>query len=75
MGFGEGLLKDKFAFFKAISYKNLYLRGENCLQNAHFYKQKGPCLKRPLLINLDRVSFPDQGIWALITLKSSETKR
>ena len=28
--------------------KILYLRGENCLQNAHFYKQKGPCLKRPL---------------------------
>ena len=24
--------------------KVLYLRGENCLQNAHFYKQKGPCL-------------------------------
>ena len=28
--------------------KVLCLRGENCLQNAHFYKQKGPCLKRPL---------------------------
>ena len=39
-GFGEGLLKDKFAFFKP--YKVLHLRGENCLQNAHFYKQKGP---------------------------------
>ena len=25
--------------------KILYLRGEKCLQNAHFYKQKGPCLK------------------------------
>ena len=23
--------------------KVLYQRGENCLQNAHFYKQKGPC--------------------------------
>ena len=23
------------------------IRGENCLQNAHFYKQTGPCLKRP----------------------------
>ena len=29
--------------------KILYLRGENCLQNAHFYKQKGPCLKTPLI--------------------------
>ena len=28
--------------------KLLYLRGENCLQNAHFYKQKGPCFERPL---------------------------
>ena len=27
--------------------KILYLRGENCLQNAHSYKQKGPCLKTP----------------------------
>ena len=27
----------------------LYLRGENCLQNAYFYKQKGPCLKTPLI--------------------------
>ena len=26
----------------------LYLRGETCLQNVHFYKQKGPCLRRPL---------------------------
>ena len=45
-GFGEGLLKDTFAFSRLI--KILYLRGENYLQNAHFYKQKGPCLKRPL---------------------------
>ena len=45
-GFGEVLLKDKFAFKSLI--KVLYLRGENCLQNAHFYKQKGPCLKTPL---------------------------
>ena len=28
--------------------KILYLRGENCLQNAHFCKQKWPCVKRPL---------------------------
>ena len=26
----------------------LYLSGENCLQNAHFDKQKGPYLKTPL---------------------------
>ena len=45
-GFGEVLLKDKFAFKSLI--KVLYLRGENYLQNAHFYKQKGPCLKAPL---------------------------
>ena len=45
-GFGEGLLKDKFAFFEV--QKILYLRGEICLQNAHFYKQEGPCLKRPV---------------------------
>ena len=44
-GFGEGLLKDISAFSRLL--KILYLRGENCLQNAHFYKQKGPCLKRP----------------------------
>ena len=45
-GFGEGLWKDKFAFVDA--YKSLYLRGENCLSNAHYYKRKGPRLKRPL---------------------------
>ena len=45
-GFGEVLLKDKFAFKSLI--KVLYLRGENCLRNTHFYKQKGPCLKAPL---------------------------
>ena len=28
--------------------KVLHLRGENCLQNAHFLKQKGPFLKTPL---------------------------
>ena len=46
-GFGEGLLKDEFAksFFEACKIR--HLRGENCLQNAHFYKQKGPCLKCP----------------------------
>ena len=45
-GFGEGLLKDEFAFFEAL--KVLCLREENCLQNVHFYKHKGPCFKRPL---------------------------
>ena len=52
-GFGEVLLKDKFAFKSPI--KALYLRGENCLQNAHFYKLKGPCFKNPF--KLGRVSF------------------
>ena len=46
MGFGEGLLKDIFAFLRLIIV--LCLRGENCVQKAHFYKQKGPCLKTPL---------------------------
>ena len=46
-GFGEGHLKGKFAPFSRL-IKILYLREENCLQTAHFYKQKGPCLKRPL---------------------------
>ena len=41
-GFGEGLLKDKFVFFEAY-ITVLYLRGANCLQNAHFCKPKGPC--------------------------------
>ena len=45
-GFGEGPLEDKFAFFGAS--KNPRPRGENCLQNAHFHTQKGPCLKHPL---------------------------
>ena len=54
-GFGEGLLKDKFAFFEA--YKNpIPKRRKNCLQNAQFYRQKGPCLKRPL--NWTRSIFP-----------------
>ena len=33
--------------FSSLS-KVLYLRGENCLQNAHSYKQNGPWLKAPL---------------------------
>ena len=45
-GFREGLLKDQFAFSRLLNI--LYLRVENCLQNAHFCKQQGPCLKRPL---------------------------
>ena len=48
-GFGEELLKDKFAFLKA--YKNNFPEwGENCLQNANFYKLCKAC-------KLDRVSF------------------
>ena len=46
-GFGKGFLKDKFAFSRLL--KILYLRGETCLQNARSYKQKRPCLKRPLI--------------------------
>ena len=47
MGFGEGRLKDTFAFFKAC--RILYLRGENSLQkNTHFMSKKGPVKKRPL---------------------------
>ena len=40
-GFGEGRLKTNLPLSRLI--KILYLRGENCLQNTHFYKQKGPC--------------------------------
>ena len=35
--------------------KILHLRGENSLQNTHFYKQKGALFKNPF--KLDRVSF------------------
>ena len=44
--------------------KILYPTGENCVQNAHFYKQKGPCLQNPS--KLDRVSFstPDSPLFA-----------
>ena len=44
-GFGEGLLKDKFAFVDASKNPIPKRIGGNCLQNAHFYKQKVPCLK------------------------------
>ena len=44
--FGEGRLKKKFAFFEAP--KNPIPKRRKLLANAHFYKQKGPCLKRPL---------------------------
>ena len=47
-------MKDKFGFLGA-SENPKPIRGENCSQNAHFCKQKGPCLKRPF--KLDRVSF------------------
>ena len=42
-GFGEGFFGAFFSRFLNIQY----LRGEMRLQNAHFYKQKGPCLKGP----------------------------
>ena len=47
-------MKDKFAFSGLV--KIIYLRGENCLQDAHFYKQKWSCLKTPL--NWTRSLFP-----------------
>ena len=45
MGFRRGTFERHIcAFFEA--YKSpIYLRGENCLQNAHFYKQEGPVWK------------------------------
>ena len=46
-GFGEGLLKDKFAFFEA--YKSPTPKRRKLLAKRPFsYKQKGPCLKTPL---------------------------
>ena len=44
-GFGEGLLKDKFAFFEA--YKSPILKRRNLLAKRPFLKAKGPCLKTP----------------------------
>ena len=47
MGFREGLSKDEFAFTNLPFLrllKVLDLRGENCLQNAHFISKKGPVL-------------------------------
>ena len=38
--------KTNLPFLRLI--RALYLRGENCLQNAHFYKPKGSWFKRPL---------------------------
>ena len=64
-GFGEGLLKGKFAFQKA--YKSPIPKRKNCLQNAHFYKQKGPLFGHQF--KLDRVSFstPDQFLLLLMS--------
>ena len=45
-GFGEGLLKDKFAFFEAS--KNPIPKRRKLLAKRPFLKQKGPCLKSPL---------------------------
>ena len=46
-GFGEGFLKDKFAFSRLLKS---YTRKEKSasLQNTNFHMQKGPCWKRPL---------------------------
>ena len=43
---GRDFWKTNLPFSRLI--KILHLRGEKCLQNAHFGKQKGPCLKTPL---------------------------
>ena len=40
--------KTNLPFSRLLKIKILYLRRENCLQNAHFYTQKGDCLKPPL---------------------------
>ena len=50
-GFGRGTFERQLAFFEA--YKNPIPKRIKCLQNAHFYKQKGHCLQRfPLLKKL-----------------------
>ena len=48
MGFRRGTFKRRIWLFSGIIHF-LYLRGENCLKNGHFYKQQWPCLKRPLI--------------------------
>ena len=53
-GFGEGLLKDKFAFFEAHK-SPIPKRRKLLAKRANFYKQKGSFLKKPF--KLDRVSF------------------
>ena len=46
MGSGKATFERQICLLRLI--KVLYLRGENCLQNAHFYRQKkGPGLKHP----------------------------
>ena len=45
-GFGEGLLKDKFAFFEAYKCP-IHERRKLLAKRPFFYMQKGPCLKRP----------------------------
>ena len=65
-GFGEGLLKDKLAFFEAF-IRILYLRGENCLENTHFYKQKGPCEKKNPLIYTEQMDAEGLGRKLLLT--------
>ena len=46
-GFRRGTFeKTNLPFLRPI--KILYPRRESCLQNAHFYKQKGPCFRNPV---------------------------
>ena len=52
-GFGEGLLKDKFAFFEA--YKSPIPKRRKLPAKHPFCKQKGSLFKKPF--QLDRVSF------------------
>ena len=53
-GFGEGLLKAKFAFFEARK-SPIPKKRKLYLQNANLYNQKGALFKNPF--KLDRVSF------------------
>ena len=46
MGFRRGTFERQICLFTAS--KILCPRGESCLQNTHYNKQEGPCLKRTL---------------------------
>ena len=53
-GFGEGRLKDKFAFFEA--YQNPIPKGRKLLARRPFFKAKRALLENPFF-KLDRVNF------------------